>query len=142
MWFFFSSRRRHTRCALVTGVQTCALPISRSVLVFQRMNKEVAQEFQIPECDRKRFFSVYDDKNNKAPAASRAEWYEFVGIGLGNGDDTGPEDNIGAVQRWQERDAIGGVTARQLLNIQKSGLARHGEARRPQKDRGQEIGRE
>src|SRR3546814_10866061 len=27
-YFFFSSRRRHTRCALVTGVQTCALPIS------------------------------------------------------------------------------------------------------------------
>src|SRR3546814_4822868 len=26
--FFLSSRRRHTRCALVTGVQTCALPIS------------------------------------------------------------------------------------------------------------------
>src|SRR3546814_7415631 len=33
--FFFSSRRRHTRCALVTGVQTCALPISkvRGILV-------------------------------------------------------------------------------------------------------------
>src|SRR3546814_2774642 len=28
MFFVFSSRRRHTRCALVTGVQTCALPIS------------------------------------------------------------------------------------------------------------------
>src|SRR3546814_3990493 len=28
MFFFFSSRRRHTICALVTGVQTCALPIS------------------------------------------------------------------------------------------------------------------
>src|SRR3546814_8341519 len=28
MSFFFSSRRRHTRCAVVTGVQTCALPIS------------------------------------------------------------------------------------------------------------------
>ena len=27
-FFFFSSRRRHTRCADVTGVQTCALPIS------------------------------------------------------------------------------------------------------------------
>src|SRR3546814_9743620 len=26
-FFCFSSRRRHTRCALVTGVQTCALPI-------------------------------------------------------------------------------------------------------------------
>src|SRR3546814_18015515 len=34
--FFFSSRRRHTSCALVTGVQTCALPIwpaHRAVLV-------------------------------------------------------------------------------------------------------------
>src|SRR3546814_6126682 len=30
--FFFSSRRRHTRCALVTGVQTCALPICYAVL--------------------------------------------------------------------------------------------------------------
>src|SRR3546814_4294761 len=29
VWFFFSSRRRHTKCALVTGVQTCALPIYR-----------------------------------------------------------------------------------------------------------------
>src|SRR3546814_4625354 len=28
VFLFFSSRRRHTRCALVTGVQTCALPIS------------------------------------------------------------------------------------------------------------------
>src|SRR3546814_18822954 len=31
--FFFSSRRRHTRCALVTGVQTCALPISEAGLL-------------------------------------------------------------------------------------------------------------
>src|SRR3546814_3244681 len=30
LFFFFSSRRRHTRCALVTGVQTCALPICKA----------------------------------------------------------------------------------------------------------------
>src|SRR3546814_4069608 len=35
--FFFSSRRRHTRCALVTGVQTCALPISEIKLVPARL---------------------------------------------------------------------------------------------------------
>src|SRR3546814_10920429 len=29
---FFSSRRRHTRCALVTGVQTCALPIYHRIV--------------------------------------------------------------------------------------------------------------
>src|SRR3546814_2290970 len=34
--FFFASRRRHTRCALVTGVQTCALPIWK----FQRDSNE------------------------------------------------------------------------------------------------------
>src|SRR3546814_4483195 len=39
--FFFSSRRRHTRCALVTGVQTCALPIS-----------EIAARGQIAQKDR------------------------------------------------------------------------------------------
>src|SRR3546814_2827127 len=33
--FFFSSRRRHTSCALVTGVQTCALPIFDHLLVGQ-----------------------------------------------------------------------------------------------------------
>src|SRR3546814_4508064 len=37
--FFFSSRRRHTRCALVTGVQTCALPIARTWRVFRRFSK-------------------------------------------------------------------------------------------------------
>src|SRR3546814_18964556 len=34
--FFFSSRRRHTRCALVTGVQTCALPILEKFIVTER----------------------------------------------------------------------------------------------------------
>src|SRR3546814_2726073 len=33
LFFFFSSRRRHTRCALVTGVQTCALPISYALTI-------------------------------------------------------------------------------------------------------------
>src|SRR3546814_2138296 len=43
VFFFFSSRRRHTRCALVTGVQTCALPISASAtLPCQRFLHEVA----------------------------------------------------------------------------------------------------
>src|SRR3546814_14141239 len=36
-YFFFSSRRRHTRCALVTGVQTCALPISKGTRIDGRL---------------------------------------------------------------------------------------------------------
>src|SRR3546814_1917084 len=40
MFFFFSSRRRHTRCALVTGVQTCALPISLAHVAPRRPPRE------------------------------------------------------------------------------------------------------
>src|SRR3546814_154142 len=36
-FFFFSSRRRHTRCALVTGVQTCALPNFTAYVLFYRL---------------------------------------------------------------------------------------------------------
>src|SRR3546814_6999310 len=38
-FFFFSSRRRHTRCALVTGVQTCALPICQPEPVSVRLRR-------------------------------------------------------------------------------------------------------
>src|SRR3546814_2410892 len=40
--FFFSSRRRHTRCALVTGVQTCALPICVQRLLEGQPEKQPA----------------------------------------------------------------------------------------------------
>src|SRR3546814_6861364 len=38
---FFSSRRRHTRCALVTGVQTCALPILQATC---KVNRNLSDE--------------------------------------------------------------------------------------------------
>src|SRR3546814_2979472 len=44
-FFFFSSRRRHTRCALVTGVQTCALPISRH----RRADRSLSRPWSIVE---------------------------------------------------------------------------------------------
>src|SRR3546814_1758783 len=53
--FFFSSRRRHTRCALVTGVQTCALPIYRY------------HDFRH---DVRRFLDIAMDKINKTASES------------------------------------------------------------------------
>src|SRR3546814_20052905 len=51
-FFFFSSRRRHTRCALVTGVQTCALPILRhDRIVAVGRFAAVTKTWQI-ECDQ------------------------------------------------------------------------------------------
>src|SRR3546814_4805722 len=45
MCFFVSSRRRHTRCALVTGVQTCALPISSRISLTEPL--PISQKQQI-----------------------------------------------------------------------------------------------
>src|SRR3546814_7291049 len=56
MLFFCSSRRRHTRCALVTGVQTCALPIC--ILKTARYPVTVARLRDELECSRA---SVYRD---------------------------------------------------------------------------------
>src|SRR3546814_6259692 len=44
VFFFFSSRRRHTSCALVTGVQTCALPI----YLPRRCNPSLARQALVP----------------------------------------------------------------------------------------------
>jgi hypothetical protein len=94
---------------------------ARSCLVLQRMSQDEAIRLQIPECDRKSFFKVYDDKNNKAAAALKPDWYKFRSVGLGNADvgSHGPEDNIGVIERWNAPDMFEGVTARQLYNIQR-----------------------
>src|SRR3546814_9283870 len=44
--FFFSSRRRHTRCALATGVQTCALPICPTIEFFDAERYNAAASLQ------------------------------------------------------------------------------------------------
>src|SRR3546814_1355678 len=45
--FFFSSRSRHTRCALVTGVQTCALPICFQALVSTRIDAQERSQVHV-----------------------------------------------------------------------------------------------
>src|SRR3546814_6083363 len=52
MWmalFVFSSRRLQTRCALVTGVQTCALPISPDIGPTEEAPPETAKVMPAPE---------------------------------------------------------------------------------------------
>src|SRR3546814_2196705 len=46
--FFFSSRRRHTRCALVTGVQTCALPICEASIMMNIQEIATLVQYRLP----------------------------------------------------------------------------------------------
>src|SRR3546814_1402725 len=52
--FFFASRRRHTRCALVTGVQTCALPIycfesKYALCLYEMIERRIGLEYKQSE---------------------------------------------------------------------------------------------
>src|SRR3546814_6596228 len=75
-YFFFSSRRRHTRCALVTGVQTCALPISGAEPVIRRLRESlIAEHLDVP------YYSA-DDKQDirDAYVAHIAKVLELSGV--------------------------------------------------------------
>src|SRR3546814_1500528 len=86
-FFFFSSRRRHTRCALVTGVQTCALPIwdeclnenwsislehARAVIAIWRKDyNEVRPHSSLPKCTPAEFAAAL--RNEGSLAGSTAD---------------------------------------------------------------------
>src|SRR3546814_9686495 len=46
-YFLVSSRRRHTRCALVTGVQTCALPILTGAFWYESILHQTVQKVKV-----------------------------------------------------------------------------------------------
>src|SRR3546814_15988050 len=83
MFFFFSSRRRHTRCALVTGVQTCALPILKAQLApTLKMAELFYTENGVPISEDKTW--DYADRYNLRIATSDDEalqtGYQTVGL--------------------------------------------------------------
>src|SRR3546814_16603620 len=78
--FFFSSRRRHTRCALVTGVQTCALPIfssqaqyDQAVLAVQTAKQSIQTARQQSESVRATLSGHVDAPAEQQPEVQRAQ---------------------------------------------------------------------
>src|SRR3546814_8372621 len=76
--FFFSSRRRHTRCALVTGVQTCALPIydmadEASYSAYHRAihAAELCEDRAFDQDDHAKMAQVIDEKIHYALGAGK-----------------------------------------------------------------------
>src|SRR3546814_14966051 len=67
--FFFSSRRRHTRCALVTGVQTCALPIYGA----RRPLRRPASDLRSRRLAAERGGGRRQDRRPPEPAQERAD---------------------------------------------------------------------
>lgn len=91
---------------------------ARSVLVINPMDAQAADSCGLKQSERTHYFRIIDGKNNRAPATLQGDWFKKVGIGLGNGDDSGPEDNIATVERYLPPNIWGGLKASQLIYIQ------------------------
>src|SRR3546814_5665594 len=83
--FFFSSRRRHTRGALVTGVQTCALPIlvARRVFFSFHYDRDVRRVVQVrnswvvrPGGEAQPFYDKAEFEEAKKRAGGKEKWIE------------------------------------------------------------------
>lgn len=85
---------------------------ARIALVLNRMDEAEAERFGIEGDDeRRRHFSVQDDKHNRAPP-EKADWFRMASVELGNGD------NIGVAERWTPKDAFDGLTGAHLYRVQ------------------------
>src|SRR3546814_18232706 len=76
MCFFFSSRRRHTRCALVTGVQTCALPICYRPPVDETGGRTIGDE--MTDSDTPRILLLDDEPSIREPLGESLEAQGFA----------------------------------------------------------------
>src|SRR3546814_1369103 len=100
-FFFFSSRRRHTRCALVTGVQTCALPIyeikSLDKKGWRALRRDIQMVFQDPQASlnpRHRIGRIvgeplkalYPELGREERRARVLEMLEQVGLSAGDAE--------------------------------------------------------
>jgi len=101
---------------------------ARSVPTLNRMSDEEAAKFGVEGEERRRFFRVYDDKNNRAPPSDRSDWYRLHSVSLGNGADGG--DSLPVVVPWSPPQTFDGVTAAHLRAVQD--LVARGEYRKDQ----------
>src|SRR3546814_9570265 len=112
-FFFFSSRRRHTRCALVTGVQTCALPIYYNNVgdAFDAVDDALGDVGdQVGEVDA--FALKYDDDGTGNPDYTRATLAGPGGTTLGNlAAGVADDEAVNVGQLSPVVDALGGGAA-------------------------------
>lgn len=91
----------------------------RSTLVFNRMDAQTAVKFGIEgEDERRSYFSVLDDKHNRAPA-EKADWYRLVSVNLGNGEGV-HGDSVGVAEPWTPPDTFDGIKPADLLAVQEA----------------------
>src|SRR3546814_7688655 len=117
---FFSSRRRHTSCALVTGVQTCALPISVAASIQALRSRDLRDLFA-------RFHDAAGDRTQPA----RRDRARFGSDRL-RGDAAAADPYLQAVARRLRTAPLLGAVAHlraARLRADRAGVLHHADAR-------------
>jgi hypothetical protein len=90
----------------------------RSARVLNPMSDREADDFGVENL--RLYFRVDSGKSNLSPPADKAEWFKMESEGLGNGDDNEMQDYVGVATSWKCPDLFAGVTASDLVIVQKA----------------------
>jgi len=94
------------------------LAAARSGRTLNIMTQKEAEEAGIEANRRKLYFRVENGKASMVPPASQADWRRLASVGLGNGDDSYPEDDVGVVTAWRWPDAFANITTDDTKAVQ------------------------
>jgi len=86
---------------------------ARSVMVYNRMTKDEANQLGVPDEEARFFFRVDNDKANLAPPG-QTTWYRMNNVDLDNGD------SVGVACPWSPPDMFAGVTTQTLIQVQRA----------------------
>jgi hypothetical protein len=90
----------------------------RSARVLNVMSKDEAARPNIEEQQRRRYFRVSTEKSNMRAVVGDADWRQLISIGLGNGTDDYPKDQVDVTISWSLLDSFAGVSAAHLSQVQ------------------------
>jgi hypothetical protein len=91
----------------------------RSLRVLNGMSKEEAETISIKPVQRRCYFHIDNGKANMKPPAENIDWRKIVSVPLDNDTDEDEGDWVGVVTKWKMPGAMEGVTASDLLRVQK-----------------------
>ncbi|WP_421366980.1 AAA family ATPase [Agrobacterium tumefaciens] len=90
---------------------------ARAARVLNPMTQEEANKANVE--NKRLHFRVGDAKSNLAPPSDKSSWYRMVSFDLGNATNERPSDNVGVATTWTWPSATEGLTAKDLLAVQK-----------------------
>src|SRR3546814_14186299 len=131
---FFSSRRRHTRCALVTGVQTCALPICVLVAVLD-LHRLACIKVEAPPFDGHILRTAADQEGLDAAGLAQVRGAVLEGIEIEVAADVAiePRQQVERERRGDARSGEGRGGKEGVSTGRTGGSPRHGKKKKTQR---------